>query len=166
MILPATRAASQVPRRKSFVLGCERIRWRRGYGCCVSLLNKNVVGWEKIIGKAVRMRERGGSIGVGVGFLIVVVVVTGVGRGMMPSGMEVGVGGIVFVTRGGLELGYCVGNSDLVGPAMKSPKSSSTAGAFDCWAIVFEALVSKCDNDVLLLLGSRPRYSLDGVFNG
>lgn len=138
----------------------------------MSLLNKNVAGWENIVGKAVRVMERGGSAGVGVGFLAVAVgtgAVTGVGRGMTPSGMEVvvGVGGMVFVTRGGFDLGYCVGNSDLVGLAMKSPKSSSAAGAFDCWIVVVEdakPLVSKSDSDVLLLL--RPRLSLEGVFTG
>ena len=150
------------------------MRWRRGYGCCVSLLNRNVAGWENIIGKAVKMIERGGSLGVDVRFLIVVVVtgvMTRAGRGAMPSGMEavVGVGGIVFVTRRGFDLGYCVGNSDLVGLAMKSPKSSSTAGAFDCWVVVAEdtkPLVSKSDNDVLLLFRPSPRFSLGGVFAG
>lgn len=141
----------------------------------MSLLNRNIAGWEKIVGKAVKMIERGGSVGLGVGgFLIVLVVtgaVTGAGRGIMPSGMGVvvGVGG-VFVTRRGFDLGYCVGNSDLVGLAMKSPKSSSAAGAFDCWAVVVvedtRPLVSKSDNDVLLLLRPRPRFSLEGVFAG
>jgi len=141
----------------------------------VSLLNKDVAGWEKIVGKAVRMMERGGSVGVGEDFLFVVVitgVVTVVERGMMPSGIEVvvGVGGIVFVTRGGFDLGYCVGNSDFVGLAMKSPKSSSAAGAFCCRVVVMvedaKPLVSKSDNDVLLPLRPRLRLSLEGVFAG
>ena len=141
----------------------------------MSLLNKEVAGWEKIMGKAVRMMERGGSAGIGVGFFVVVVtvVVTVVEGGMMPSGIElaVGVGGIVFVMRGGFDLGYCVGNSDLVGLAMKSPKSSSAAGAFCCWVVVVvvedaKPLVSKSDNDVLLPLRLRPRLSLEGAFAG
>lgn len=138
----------------------------------MSLLNKNVAGWEKIVGKAARMVKRGGSVGAGAGFLIVVVVngvITGVGREMIPSGIEVvmGVGGIVFVTRGGFDLGYCVGKSDLVGLTMKSPKSSSAARESDCWVVTVEdakPLVSKGDNDVLLLLRPRPKLSLEGVF--
>lgn len=121
-----------------------------------------VAGWEKIVENGVRMVESGGSVaGVDVvGFLEVLAaagVAAGVGSGMMPNGLGVvGVGGMVIVVRVGFvvdaPVDVVVGNWDLVGLAIKSPKSSpkssSLATVLDCW----KSLVSMRDSNVLLLL--------------
>lgn len=79
-----------------------------------------------MVEKGTRIAESGGRVG------CVYVVVDGVGKGsVVESGMVLVVVVVVLDARGGLR-GVDVGNCDVIGLAMNSPKSSSFAVLF-CW---------------------------------